>query len=70
MKIKGTVRYITLETGFWGIESTGGQKYVPVNMPEQLKHEGRQVEVTADLLNDIAGIQMWGQYVKITSFES
>jgi len=70
MKIKGTVKYITLETGFWGIVGNQGQKYVPVNMPEQLKHEGREVEVTAELVSDIAGLQMWGQYIKVTSFET
>jgi len=70
MKIKGTVRHITLETGFWGIESDDGKKYIPVNMPEQLKTEGRKVEVDADLISNMSGLHMWGEYVKVTSFET
>ncbi|MBY5959058.1 hypothetical protein KUV50_12980 [Membranicola marinus] len=70
MRIRGIVRYITLETGFWGIESEDGEKYIPVNMPEQLKNEGRQVEIEAETVGSMSGLQMWGQYVKVLSFET
>ena len=70
MEIKGTVKYIDLEIGFWGIEATNGEKYIPVNMPEQLKNQGREVEITAELTPDIAGVHMWGTYIKILSFET
>lgn len=70
MKIKGTVRHIKLETGFWGIKSDDGEKYIPLNMPEQLKTEGRQVEVDAEPVHNMSGMHMWGEYVKITSFET
>ena len=70
MKIKGTVRYINLEMGFWGIESADGQKYVPIQMPEQLKMEGKKVEIRAEIVPDAAGVQMWGKYVQITEFET
>lgn len=70
MKIKGTVRHMSLETGFWGIETVDGDKYIPVNMPEQLKNDGRQVEVTAEVVLDVSGFHTWGEYVKILSFET
>lgn len=70
MKIKGTVRYINLETGFWGIETPDGQKYIPINMPEQLKHDGKTVEVKAKSADGVSGLHMWGKYVDITSFKT
>jgi len=70
MKIKGIVRYIRLESGFWGIETADGAKYIPVNMPEQLKTKNRQVEVEADLVLNMSGMHMWGEYIKILSFET
>ena len=70
MKIKGTVRYIKLESGFWGIVSEDKAKYIPMNMPEQLKMVGRQVEVDAEVIPNMSGMHMWGEYVKITSFET
>lgn len=70
MKIKGTVKYLKLESGFWGIKSDDGDKYIPMNMPNQLKTEGRQVEVEVDLIENMSGMHMWGEYVKITSFET
>ncbi len=70
MKIKGTVRHVDLGTGFWGIESFDGDKYMPVNMPEQLKTEGRHVEVNAEAVDEMAGLHQWGRIVKITSFET
>ncbi len=70
MKIKGTVRYIRLESGFWGIETADGTKYIPVNMPEQLKTKDREVEVEADVVLNMSGMHMWGEYIKITSFET
>jgi len=70
MKIKGTIRYIELETGFWGIESDRGAHYVPVNMPEQLKIEGRRVEVEVRFEEEMAGLEQWGRYVYITAFET
>lgn len=70
MKIKGIVRHISLETGFWGIETESGEKYIPVNMPAQLKTEGREVEVDADVVRTMSGLHMWGEYVKVRSFET
>lgn len=70
MKIKGIVKHISLETGFWGIESEDGKKYIPVNMPEQLKKVGRKVEVEADPVRNMSGMHMWGEYVKVESFET
>lgn len=68
MKIKGKIVFIDLEGGFWGIESTDQSKYLPINMPEQLKLVGKLVEINAVLRPDIQGMSMWGEYIEITTF--
>ena len=69
-KITGEVVYQNLEMGFWGIVDDKGRQYRPVEMPEQLKHEGRQVTVTIEEADEEASIFMWGTPVKILSFET
>lgn len=67
--IKGKVNYFNVEGGFWGITDQSGGKWLPVNMPEQLKMEGRKVKVKAKEI-DGDSIFMWGTMVKIISFET
>ncbi len=69
-KIKGQVVYKHLGPGFWGIVSNNGKEYRPVNMPEQLKHEGKEVEVSITEVEEDASIFMWGIPVKITGFST
>ncbi|GAA5225371.1 hypothetical protein [Membranihabitans marinus] len=68
MKIKGKVVYVDLEGGFWGIESLDQKKYLPINMPEQLKLKGKTIEIEAILRPDIQGMTMWGEYIEIITF--
>ena len=68
IKISGTVKYQDLGPGFWGIVGSDGANWRPVNMPEQLKKEGKNVNVTATQMEEGASIFMWGTPVKITSF--
>lgn len=70
MTIKGTVVYQNLGMGFWGIEDAKGGQWRPVQMPEQLKYEGKQVEVTARKVKEDASIFMWGTPIEIVSFET
>lgn len=69
MKIKGKATYIELGTGFWGIVTADGQQFQPINMPEQLKYEGQQVECEAQHA-DVMTMNMWGQTVEIISFKT
>ena len=41
MNITGSIKYVNLSGGFWGIEADNGQKYQPVEkLPAQLRQEG------------------------------
>ena len=66
MKITGVVKYLELEGGFFGIESTEGN-YLPINLPEQLKYKDTEVVCSIEIL-DIMTMYSWGTPCKITSF--
>ena len=70
IKIKGTVVFEQLETGFWGIVDEKGQQWRPVNMPNQLKVEGAKVDIRAIEAEEEISIFMWGTPVKIVSFHT
>ena len=67
IKIKGKVTYEDLEGGFWGIIDENGSKWIPVPMPEQLKQEGANVQLTAIVLEDYQTVYMWGTPIVIKS---
>ncbi|WP_235295686.1 hypothetical protein [Portibacter marinus] len=68
-KIEGKAKYINIGTGFWGIIDNNGKEYLPVNMPEQLKFDGENVECRAKK-SDAMNIHMWGEPISIISFET
>jgi hypothetical protein len=69
IKIRGHVSYQNIATGFWGIIGDDGKEWRPVNMPEQIKLEGRKVRVQAIEVDDIS-IFMWGHPIRIISFHT
>jgi hypothetical protein len=70
MTIEGKVKYIDIEMGFWGIISESGKKYLPINMPSQLKQEGASVSITARTKDSVGSIQMWGTPIEVISFRT
>lgn len=68
-QIKGKVVFEDMSGGFWGIIGENGKQYLPVNMPEQLKVKGAQVELSVED-SDQGSIFMWGSPVKILSFHT
>ena len=69
MKIKGKVVYLSFEGGAYGIIDHSGRKYLPLNMPNQLKKEGAEV-VCHVRPSDAETMIMWGEPVTIESFET
>ena len=69
MKIKGKVVYLSFEGGAYGIIDSNGRKYLPLNMPEQLKKDGAEVVCTVKP-SDAETMMMWGEPVFIESFET
>lgn len=67
--IKGKVVYQNIGTGFWGIIDESGNQWEPVNMPNQIKYEGKEVQVVAKETHEDS-MNMWGKTVKIISFST
>lgn len=68
--IKGKATFIQLGTGFWAIIGNDGKEWRPINMPEQLKAEGKEVKVKAKEIEEQMSIFMWGTPVKIIRFNT
>ncbi|MGV8128708.1 MAG: META domain-containing protein [Methanolinea sp.] len=61
----GTIEFIDLEGGFYGIITTGGDHYLPLNLPEAFRVDGLKVAFTARTAPDTNTIYMWGTPVSI-----
>jgi hypothetical protein len=68
--IEGLVAYQDISGGFWGIVGKDGRQWRPVNMPEQLKVEGKAVRLTIQEADEAFSIFMWGTPVKILTFHT
>ncbi|RLG67596.1 hypothetical protein DRN93_04250, partial [archaeon] len=55
----GTIKYIPIKGGFYGIITDEGKKYLPLNLPEEFKKDGLRVWFKAKP-RKVATIQMWG----------
>ncbi|MEW5760545.1 MAG: carboxypeptidase regulatory-like domain-containing protein, partial [Candidatus Thermoplasmatota archaeon] len=66
----GTIKYIDLEGGFWGIISDDNNSYDPTNLPEEFQVDGLRVYFEAKILEDQAGIDQWGTIVEIIKIEA
>jgi heat shock protein HslJ len=65
----GTVQYIDLEGGFYGIIADDGTHYYPLNLPAEFALDGARVTFTAQQ-EDVATTAMWGIPVTILSMET
>ena len=69
MKVTGKVVYLSFEGGAYGIVDSNGRKFLPLNMPEQLKKDGANVTCIVKP-SDAETMIMWGEPVTIESFET
>lgn len=63
----GTVRYISIEGGFYGIVSDDGKQYDPVNLPAPFRENNLRVRFRGKVLKDRVGFHMWGEIFEIES---
>ncbi len=61
----GTIHYIDLEGGFFGIVTEKGTQYLPTNLAEELRVNGTDVTFTG-VTEDAITMQMWGTPIRIT----
>ncbi len=63
----GTVRFVELEGGFFGIITPAGDNYMPLNLPREFQVDGLQVTFTAREEQDVTTTAMWGTPIHINS---
>ena len=62
----GTVTWVPLEGGFYGIIGDDGTQYDPLNLPEEYAVDGFRIGFTAIEEQNVASIHMWGTIITIT----
>lgn len=62
--ITGKVVYKNIGMGFWGIEGPKGEQWLPVNLPESMQVEGKEVTLEIKELEG-ESMFMWGTMVEI-----
>jgi hypothetical protein len=63
--ITGTVTYLDLEGGFYGIVADDGTRYLPLDLPAEYAQDGIAVTAEVKVREDVATIQQWGTPVEI-----
>lgn len=66
----GTVVFVPLEGGFYGIVGDDGRRYNPLNLPEALRRDGVRVRVKARLPQRGASFHMWGKRIEIVEIKT
>lgn len=69
MWLQGTVNYLNLEGGFFGIISDNGQKILPMNLSAEYRQVGAVLKFKGYFLTDTMTIQQWGTPFKITEVQ-
>jgi hypothetical protein len=65
----GTVKYVELEGGFYGIVGDDNKQYEPMNLEQTYQQDGLRVRFQAEIRQDIASIYMWGTIIELTKIE-
>ena len=66
LHFSGTVVWMDLEGGFYGLVSDDGRKFQPVGkLPAALAKDGLKVEGRLRLKKDFVSFRMWGEPVEI-----
>jgi hypothetical protein len=64
----GTVKYLNMEGGFWGVLGDDKESYDLVNMPNDFKKEGLRIKFSGKPIQ-AASTRMWGTMVNLESIE-
>ena len=65
----GKIIYNDFEGGFYGILSDNGEKYDPINLPDEYKENGINVRFKLKILDNQTSTHMWGTIVEIIEIE-
>ena len=61
----GVVRFVSLEGGFYSLESAQG-KFDPMNLPADYQQDGLRVHFRGTVRRDMASTHMYGQILELS----
>lgn len=67
--IRGTVKFIEFEGGFFGIITDDGAKYDPINLPNEFKVNGLRIEFNFNERKGGMSFHQWGTIIEITEIK-
>jgi hypothetical protein len=65
----GTVKYFSLEGGFFGITGDNGVNYDPMNLGKEFCMDGLKIQFTGKIRDDIMSTRNWGTIIEIISVQ-
>jgi len=66
---EGTITYVQIEGGFYGITTGKDGHWDPINLPSAFEQDGLKVRFRAKLRNDLVSYHMWGRIIELISIE-
>ncbi len=66
----GTVRYLDISGGFWGIVGDDGTNYDPIELEPAFQKDGLRVRFEAVPEADMMSTHMWGMLIKLLQIEA
>lgn len=66
---QGTVRYLNLEGGFWGIINDDGSHLLPQNLAKKYRKDGLRLSYKAQEVKGMMTIQQWGTLSTLSDIE-
>lgn len=69
IEFRGTVKYISIEGGFYAIYADDGRRFMPRKLGEIHRRHGLVVKVSGKILKDVITTQQHGQVLEIRSIE-
>ena len=65
----GTVKFLEMEGGFYGIVGDDGINYDVLNLSDEFKKDGLRVKFVIKPAANQASFRMWGQIVEVISIK-
>lgn len=61
----GTVVFVDIEGGFYGILGEQERRFDPINLPAEFRHDGLRVRFDYKPRPDLVSFRMWGEIIEI-----
>ena len=67
--VTGTITYIDLEGGFYGIIADNGDRYFPLNLDQRYKVNNLKIRIEGKTRKNVMTTTMWGTPFEILKIE-